>query len=344
MLNRRELLQAGVALLPARADSPRRRMGVVIHSYGIRGSVERDRDVAIRLNDPLNFLAHGRQLGAGGVQLGIGTRDRDYIGRLRKALEESGLYLEGSISLPRDQEDVERFTAELQTARAAGVRVLRCAIGGRRYEIFDAAADFRRFAERAWQALTLAEPIVARHDLGLAIENHKDWLMDELLDLVKRISSKHVGVTVDTGNSIALLEDPTALVEALAPWALSTHIKDMGVQEYAEGFLLSEVPLGTGFLDLKKIVQVLRQARPEVQFSLEMITRDPLRVPCLTTKYWSTLDKVPARQLAEALARVRRHAARELPRVSHLNIEDRLKAEEENVRQSLAYAREQLGL
>src|SRR5207248_5436120 len=120
-------------------------------------------------------------------------------------------------------------------------------------------------------------PVVKKHRVRLAIENHKDRRVPELLDLLKRISSEHVGVCVDTGNNIALLEDPMEVVEALAPFAFSTHLKDMAVKEYEEGFMLSEVLLGDGFLDLKKmVVSVLQEGNPKIQFNLEMITRDPL--------------------------------------------------------------------
>src|SRR5207237_7029641 len=120
----------------------------------------------------------------------------------------------------------------------------------------------------------------------------KDWLIEELVGMLLRLSSQWVGVTVDTGNSVALLEDPLEVVRAYAPWALTTHVKDMGVQESADGFLLAEVPLGAGYLDLPEVVRVLRAARPAVRLNLEMITRDPLRVPCLTEKYWATLAGV----------------------------------------------------
>jgi sugar phosphate isomerase/epimerase len=256
------------------------------------------------------------------------------------------MYLEGSIRLPQDKADVDRFDAEVRTAKDAGATVLRSAIlSGRRYETFSTAADFRRFAERAYLSLTLAEPVVRRHTVRLAVENHKDWRADELLDLLKRLASEQVGVCIDTGNSIALLEEPMAVVEAYAPWAFSTHLKDMGVAEYEDGFLLSEVPFGEGFLDLKRIVEVLRKARPEVRWNVEMITRDPLRVPCLTPKYWATFEALPGRHLADTLAMVRKHAAPQpLPRVSHLPQEKRLEVEDQNVRHCIAYARERLGL
>ena len=58
----------------------------------------------------------------------------------------------------------------------------------------------------------------------------------------------------------------------------------------------------SGFLDLKQIVATLRAARPEIRLHLEMITRDPLRIPCLTQDYWSTFADLPARELARCLS------------------------------------------
>jgi 3-oxoisoapionate decarboxylase len=350
-VNRREMLLACAAPavsalavdLPAR--SMQSKMGVVIHSYPNRQAADRDSKTP-PLSDPLTFIEHCHKIGAGGAQLGIGKRDADYVRKLRERLEATGLFLEGSIALPRERDDVERFAAEVRTAKEIGVSVLRTVMmPGRRYENFATAESFRETASKARQSLVLAEPVVAKADLRLAIENHKDWLTFELLEIVQRISSKHVGVTIDTGNSIALLEEPMTVVEACAPWAYSVHIKDMGVQEYGDGFLLSEVPFGTGFLDLKKMVATIRKARPEVRFNVEMITRDPLKVPCLSESYWATLDKLPGKQLAAALAMVRKHAAKQpLPKVSGLATEKRLEVEEQNVRLCLDYGRQHLGL
>ena len=109
-------------------------------------------------------------------------------------------------------------------------------LGGRRYENFNSAADWAAFGKSSWQRLTWAEPIAKKHSVKLALENHKDWRIDEMLSILKRISSEHVGVNLDTGNNLALLEDPHAVVEALAPHTLTTHLKDMAVQEYDRAF------------------------------------------------------------------------------------------------------------
>lgn len=348
--DRRQFLTATVAMpfatmLAGASDADRRnRLGVVQYSYALRLSADRAASKT-GFSDPLTFLEHCHDLGAGGVQTGLGTRDKDYLARLRKNVETYGMDLEGTIRLPKDRAELERFTAEARCAREAGVKVLRTVLmGGRRYEQFTRSEDFRRAREQAEQFIKLAEPIVAKHDLLLAIENHKDYRAEELMDLLRRLGSRHVGVCVDTGNSIALLEDPLEVVQTLAPRAFTVHLKDMAVAEYEEGFLLAEVPLGEGFLDLPKMIAILRESRPEIRFNLEMITRDPLRVPCLTEKYWTTAT-ASGRDLARTLARIRKHKPkRPLPRISGKETKEQLASEDENVRKSLAYAREHLNL
>src|SRR3954453_6231310 len=109
------------------------RMGVVIHSFGIRRAAQPGGP----LHTALGFLEYCRTLGAGGVQTSIGTPDRAEITRIVSFLERHGMYLEGTIRLPQTTAEVDRFEAEVRAARACGATLLRTALlGGRRYETF----------------------------------------------------------------------------------------------------------------------------------------------------------------------------------------------------------------
>jgi 3-oxoisoapionate decarboxylase len=344
-ITRREALAVGAGSLlglAARAgqakDAERPRMGVVLYSYGLRRAADKGFD------DPLTFLDYCRTLGAGGVQTGLGVRDDAYAEKLHDLMTAHKLYLEASIALPRNKDDVDRFTDEVRSAKRCGAAVFRTVLmSGRRYEVFDSAEAYRKFLDQGKQSLALARPVVEKHEIRMAVENHKDLQGPELLDLIKKLDSPLVGVCLDFGNSVALLETPQETAELLAPHTFTTHVKDMGVEEYADGFLLAEVPLGSGFLDLAKIIAIVRKARPEIRLNLEMITRDPLKIPCLAPKYWATLESVPGRRLAEILTLVRAKAGKKpLPRVSELAKEDQIKREDENVRQSLRYAKDHL--
>ena len=355
-MNRRKLLHsiAGGLALAAIDDLPKvyssetaekKRLGIADFSCNIRLGAERSGKVKGRLADPIGFLDHCHKIGAGGIQMDIGLRDETYIRKLRRQAESCGMFIEGSAGLPRDSSKLEQFEAIVRTAKQSGANVVRIAIGGRRYEQFNKAEEFKAFAERTWKSLQLAEPVMARHRMRLAIENHKDWRIDQMLSMIRRIDSEYVGVCLDTGNSFALLENPMEFIEAYAPYAFSVHLKDLAVAEYEDGFLLADVPLGRGLLDLPRVVRMLNKARPEIQFNLEMSTRDALKVPCLTEKYWVTFADVPGSDLAHTLRYVRKNASPgSLPKVGHLSLNEQINLEDENIKECLAFAKNRLNL
>ncbi len=347
-ITRRSLLAAGAAacgalVLPARAAAPSSRMGLTMASYMIRGRLPKDQG---GFNGPLSVLDHLAALKAGGVQIGVGNWDLAAAHAMRDRAGALGMYLEGQIGLPKKAGDADRFEKQIVIAKEAGIDIVRAVtLGSRRYETFKTVEDWQRFREGAMQSLAMAEPILRKHGVRLALENHKDWRIEEMVPLIQKIDSEHVRVCLDTGNNLALLDDLMETVRVLAPFAITTHLKDMAVQPAADGFTLSEIPLGDGMLDIAEIVRICRAAHPAIRFNLEMITRDPLRIPCLTEAYWATFGAVPAQHLAAALRTVQANPPKKAPPVtSGLNRADQLELEQQNVEKCFAYARQSLGL
>lgn len=321
-------------------------IGIVVHSYSNRWQSKVPSQKYPGFTNAIELIEHCHGIGAGGVQVVVKEWTSDFARKVRDKREKLGLYLEGSISLPGRADDVPVFEQEVINAKEAGAVILRTVTsGGRRYEIFHSPEEVDEFKKRALASLQLAEPVIRKHKVKLAVENHKDWRADELVNALKKLHSEWVGVTLDFGNSIALMEEPMAVMETLVPFAFSTHVKDMGVEEYAGGFLLSEVPLGKGFLDMPKIVDLCRRHNPVIKFNLEMITRDPLEIPCLTNDYWAVFDGVTGSELARTLRMVKQHKYKShLPRVSQLSEEERLAVEEENIIECLQYSKDRLGI
>lgn len=290
-----------------------------------------------RQRDALEFLEKCHQLGAGGVQTSLNGD----LNKLRARAEELGMYLEGMVSIPRNG-DLTALDKGLADAKAAGVTVVRAAmLSGRRYETFPMLADWKKWVDQTYDALRLAMPVIEKHKVVVALENHKDWTLEDFLKLLRTYQSEHLQVCLDFGNNIALLDDPMELIEGLARYAKSTHIKDMGLQPYQDGFLLSEVVLGQGMLDLPKIVSTIQKANPKTKFSLEMITRDPLKVPCMTKQFWETFPERNGKFLAQTFRLVRDHSSRSpLPTVEQLSPEARAKVELDNVVACLRYVNE----
>ena len=299
--------------------------------------------------EPADLVDLCHYLGLGGVETRLPAMDADAVKALRQKTEAYRMRLILDTPLPRDANDVARFDAAVKACKDAGAYSLHAAMTQRRYEEFDTFAAFKAKFEQCQRQIELAEPVLRKHQLRLGIENHKGWRSAEQAAWMKRVGSEWVGVHLDFGNNISLCELPEETLENLAPYAIACHIKDMGVQEYADGFLLSEVPLGEGVVDLAHWVQTLRARHSDIAFDLETITRDPLKIPVYTDKYWATFDDayspLPGRDLARVLELVRRNPPKSpLPHTTGLSLADQAKLEDENNGKSIEYARAKLAL
>src|SRR5207248_2108726 len=153
-----------------------------------------------------------------------------------------GMYVEGMAPMPKSN-DTSAFEKALENAKEAGAVAVRTGTsGGRRYEKWNSLNDWKAFFEESTAAVNKIAPIADRLKIPVGMENHKDWTMEELAELMKRHSSEYFGVLLDFGNNIALLDAPDSVMD-LIPYTKMCHVKDMAVQPYEKGFLLSEMPL-----------------------------------------------------------------------------------------------------
>jgi hypothetical protein len=89
------------------------------------------------------------------------------------------------------------------------------------------------------------------------------------------------------------------------------------------------VILGKGLINLPHAFSLIQKARPATRMTLEMITRDPLKIALLGEEYWTTFPDSTAKDLARILHFVNRNRSGvPLPRVSD-------STEDENIRRCL---------
>lgn len=333
-MTRRQWVSGALACVAAKADSrPRTTLGVTVDCY----------QFGRRRQPAYEFAQYCDSIGAGGIQIEI-PADLEYARKLRGFLESRGMFLDVMVSFP--DRDTESFDRHMRAAKEAGAVSVRAAcLGGRRYEVFNSLDQWKTFVAASKAKIERALPIAEKYGIPIGMENHKDWTADELVALLKQFSSENLGVCLDTGNNVALLDDYLDVVNKLAPYTLNTHLKDMGVAEYGAGLLLIEPVLGGGYFDLRKIVSTIRAARPQARLTLEMITRNPLKVPVFTEKYWASFPDRNGATLARAVASARAHAWREkLPEIEQLPRDERLRVEDGNVIRCLDYAISHLAL
>jgi sugar phosphate isomerase/epimerase len=330
---------AALAHRAAKAEAPRSpNLGAAPTGFGLH-----------RRADPIDLVDLAHNLGLGVVETRLPDTGAAAVKSLRDKVENYGMRVILDTPLPRAENDVERFDGAVAACKNAGAISLHAAMTQRRYEEFDTLETFKARFEACQKQVALAEPILRKHRIKLGIENHKGWRSAEQAAWLKRVGSEWVGVHLDFGNNISLCEVPELTLANLAPYAVACHIKDMAVEPYDDGFLLSEVPLGEGVLDLPKWVNTLRAKNSTIAFDLETITRDPLKIPIFTKKYWATFDDsyspLPGRDLAQTFKLVRDHPPKSpLPRITGLSTADQAKLEDENNRKSIEYARSALSL
>ncbi len=93
-------------------------------------------------------------------------------------------------------------------------------------------------------------------------------------------------------------------LEVLAPYVVTTHIRDSAVFEHPRGAAGQWVALGDGSVDFKKFIERYRELCPALPaMQLEIITgRKPQVLPYLEPDFWKLFPKTPASEFARFVA------------------------------------------
>lgn len=116
--------------------------------------------------------------------------------------------------------------------------------------------------DRIVASLKEAKPIFEEYGVYYAQENHVDFTGKELASIFEEVNSPNMGIALDTANNFGVFRDPDADNLLMAPWAITTHIKDAKiVQKTQEGRYYPLIPVGTvlgeGIIDIPGIVDAL---------------------------------------------------------------------------------------
>ncbi len=250
----------------------------------------------------------------------------------------------------------EQLVQMLNAAKIVGSPVVRCFLGTQNDRL--GAVSLQQHLDECVR--TLREVAPRARDLGIkvAIENHGgvDLLARELRWLVEEVGPDAVGVCLDTGNPAYGGENPVVTAEVLAPYVVTSHVRDTRVWTVEDGAMAQWVPLGQGNVDLPKILVILSEQAPNPPIDLEIITGSgPKSVPYLDagSDFWRMYPDMLARDFARFVALAQTGKPEPLPQlVAPYNLEGLSPGQVEAMRtqqrehfeQSVRYAREVLGI
>jgi sugar phosphate isomerase/epimerase len=169
--------------------------------------------------------------------------------QLREAATARGLALEaGTRGL-----DPEHLAQYISIAHRIGARILRTVLSGSLLGPKQVAA--------AESAIRQALPALERQGVTLALENNEAFSAAEFAGIMRRIANPHVGICLDTANSLGRSETLQTVVKNLAEHAVVLHAKDYEIRriDTRMGFSIVGTPAGDGRVDFAWVLAELRR-------------------------------------------------------------------------------------
>ena len=137
----------------------------------------------------------------------------------------------------------------------------------------------------------------------IAVENHGgDMQSLELVTLIEEAGKDFVGANMDSGNATWTMEDPLVNLENLAPYVLTTSLRDSAIWESEKGATIQWTAMGDGNVDLKTYFARFAELCPQAPVNIETISGFNRELPYLQADFWKTWPKARASEFARFLA------------------------------------------
>lgn len=236
-----------------------------------------------------DFVALARRHGLGGVEFGPHDFPELESEPARQALAQEiqlhGLRYVVALGYP----DPEEVRQAAPYARLLGARTIRCVgssiLCGERSQ---ARPDWPTHLSKLGENLCQCGPILEEFDCFLAVENHQDLHSRELVELCTTTCPERIGVTLDTGNPLAVAEDILEFAQRVMPYVRNVHLKDYRVQITEEGYRLVRCALGQGVVDFPALLSLLAKAPTQPSYGIELAALQARHIRTATPDYWTT--------------------------------------------------------
>ena len=291
---------------PSQSTKGKRKIGIDLFSVRSSGYT------------PLEYLDYAARLGANLVHFSeirfIGSLDPDNLRRVRAHAAKLGIELElgmRSICPTSKAFDPSQGTAEQQiekmlaSAKLIGSPIVRCFLGTSADRVGEVPIEGH--IENTIRVLRNVRSKVVDSGLKIAIENHAgDMQGRELKTLVEGAGKEFVGVCLDSGNPLWVLEDPHVTLEILAPYVLTSHVRDTVVWRIPEGAAVQWVRMGDGNIGIESYLKRYVELCRDKAITLEIIVTGPRNFPYLDPNFWEGYKNVKASEFARFIALVDR--------------------------------------
>jgi sugar phosphate isomerase/epimerase len=199
----------------------------------------------------------------------------------------------------------DRLLEGLRVARAIGAKAMRCFMGSSADRL--GPLPIEAHMENTIKVFKSVRSEALDMGVKIAIENHDgDMQAREVKTIIEESGKDYVGSNLDSGNPLWVVEDPFVTLETLAPYVVTTHIRDSVVFEVPRGAAGQWVVLGDGTVDFVRFMERFRELCPKSSMQMELITgRPPRIIPYLEPDFWKAFPKASAAEFARFVALVK---------------------------------------
>ena len=259
--------------------------------------------------DHIGLMDAAQELGLAGVEFPLAAQSiaalevpGATIEAVTAQLQARGLKVVADYGALLDR-DAQHLRDYLQLAALSGAKVVRTTLS------HILCGDRRKLAG-GWEAhrdaliARLKDVLPTAEEMGvcIALENHQDATSDDLLFLYEQTgSSPSCGVTLDTGNPLAVGEGPVEFAARIAPIIRHVHLKDYTIHFAPEGYRLVRCAAGEGVIDFPAILDSVRGNCHEVLPAIEVAAQATRTIPLLEPDWWACYPPTPSTRLIPAL-------------------------------------------
>lgn len=234
--------------------------------------------------------------------------DEAAIRAVRSHADRLGIHMQlafGSVCPSSRSFNAQLGTLEEQVARALkasqilGAKCMRCVLGGD-----PERPQIEMHIDNMIRAVRSLRSRILDSGVKLAVENHGgDLQAREMKGMIEAVGADVMGVCLDSGNPVWMLEDPQMTLEMLIPYVETCHVRDSAVWIVPEGIAVRWVNMGDGNVDIDGWIRKFIQAKPGLPIIFENLVSGAPRVHHIyDPAFWDNWRKMPAWEFSRFLA------------------------------------------
>jgi sugar phosphate isomerase/epimerase len=275
--------------------------------------------------------------------------DDAHLGELKKKADDLGIRLQlGSWSICPSSKSFKNTWGSAEEHGALALRMAK-ALGSPVARFILGAGNDRStpggIQARIADTVAVCKALKGRcEELGvkIAIENHAgDMQSNELVELIETAGKDFVGANMDIGNGVWTMEDPMTTLDNLAPYVLTTSLRDSMIWESPKGATVQWVAMGDGVVDLPAFFDAFERKCPGVPVHIETIGGFNREIAYLDPEFIKLWPRRTAADLARFIALAKKGRALEAGKGAFATDAE---FQKHQIERSIAYCRTVLGL